>query len=73
MVKNEWKNLWNARTINESTLQSGSEEDIFLELKRASGFDSSQSTWSYDSFIRQLEQIEYELSFSNTIMGGGCY
>ena len=31
---NEWKSLWNRRTVDVSVLKDGSPEEILLELKR---------------------------------------
>lgn len=62
MSVNNWKQLWNDRTVDSSRILSGDDKDLFLELKRASGFDTFPGQLDYSSFIQQLEQFEAEIS-----------
>jgi len=66
---NEWKSLWNRRTVDASVLKDGSPEEILLELKRANGFDITSSRTppqrtnliGWFGFYEQFLQTKYEL------------
>ena len=68
---NDWKSVWNRRSVDASALQSPDSREIFLELKRANGFDimgnpnasASQSTVcpGWEGFYEQFLQTNYEL------------
>ena len=48
MEETNWKRLWSGRTAEKSILHSGNMGKIFMELKRANGFDvvKGGSSWS---------------------------
>ncbi len=82
MQKNKWHEIWEKRTAKEEILVSGTPQEIFLELKRINGWDSTGSMLEYDQFYDQYVQTRNELEFnprskSNVIssvfeVGCGC-
>lgn len=61
-VENNWKALWGSRTAEKSILQGGDPRKIFLELKRADGFDVVEGGISYASFLEQYPGMKRRLS-----------
>lgn len=82
MQTNKWHEVWERRSENETILKSGNHEEVFLELKRINGWDSTGSMLAYDQFYDQYVQTKNELEFdprnkSNEIssvfeVGCGC-
>lgn len=82
MQKNKWYEIWEKRSENETILKSGDPREIFMELKRINGWDSTGSMLEYDQFYDQYVQTKNELEFnprskSNVIssvfeVGCGC-
>lgn len=62
MAENNWKHLWSNRAINQAILQSGDPQKIFMELKRANGFDVVKNGISYESFLGQHREMKERLS-----------
>ena len=63
-TKNNWKNLWASRSAYEDILCSGDPQKVFMELKRANGFDVVKDGISYESFLSQYRQMREQLSRS---------
>jgi len=57
-MENEWKNLWNKRSADDSVLQSGNLKQIILELKRSNGYDVIGDGLEYDSLIKQYQDLQ---------------
>ena len=64
MEETNWKCLWSGRTAEKSILHSGNMEKIFMELKRANGFDVVKDGISYESFLGQHREMKERLSYS---------
>lgn len=62
MEETNWKRLWSGRTAEKSILRSGNAEKIFMELKRANGFDVVKDGISYESFLEQHREMKERLS-----------
>lgn len=56
-----WKNLWSQRYANPEILDSKDRRDIFLELKRANGFDVLDGGLTYEALMEQYNQIKQRL------------
>lgn len=75
---NNWKNIWEKRTIDRSVIQN---EDVFLkfcELKRADGFDTNIEGEYYESFWNEWFGMYNELLANshgkkiNSVFEVGC-
>lgn len=62
MAENNWKRLWSGRSADKDILQHGSPEEIFMELKRSSGFDVVKGGIEYASFLEQHRELVEKLS-----------
>ena len=60
-MSNNWKNIWEKRSFNEEALNSDDVNKLFLELKRADGFDVGGGELSEDALLRQYEDIKQRL------------
>lgn len=60
-MSNNWKNIWEKRQLNEETLNSDDINKLFLELKRADGFDVGGGELSEEALLRQYEDIKQRL------------
>lgn len=80
--KSKWHEVWERRTVNKTILNSKNPSEVFMELKRINGWDSTGSMLEYDQFYDQYMQTKNELEFnprskSNVIssvfeVGCGC-
>lgn len=80
--KSKWHEIWEQRTVNKTILNSKNPSEVFMELKRINGWDSTGSMLEYDQFYDQYVQTKNELEFnprskSNVIssvfeVGCGC-
>lgn len=61
---NKWHEVWDRRTENKAILKSQNSKEIFMELKRINGWDSTGSMLEYDQFYDQYVQTKNELEFS---------
>lgn len=59
---NNWKNVWEKRSIDEKILNSGDRRAMILELKRAIGFDIVDDVMMYDAYIEEHEMVKRNLS-----------
>lgn len=62
MVENNWKHLWSNRDADQTVLQSGDPQKIFMELKRTDGFDVVEGQISYETFLGQYREMVRNLS-----------
>lgn len=62
MAENNWKHLWSNRDADQTILQSGDPQKIFMELKRTNGFDVVKDQISYESFLGQYREMTRNLS-----------
>lgn len=62
--KNKWHEVWEQRTENGTILGSRNPREIFMELKRINGWDSTGSMLEYGQFYDQYVQTKNELEFS---------
>lgn len=60
----KWHEVWEHRTENREILGSKDSKEIFMELKRINGWDSTGSMLEYDQFYDQYVQTKNELEFS---------
>lgn len=67
-MENKWRKVWEKRSVNEESLNSGEFKKVFLELKRINGFDSigelSQGV-GFDEYYGQYQEIKNELEYSS--------
>ena len=61
-IENNWKHIWGSRSAQEDILRCGDPEKIFMELKRANGFDVVKDGISYQSFLEQHREMRRRLS-----------
>lgn len=64
LKKSKWHEVWERRTENKAVLRSKNPREIFMELKRINGWDSTGSMLEYDQFYDQYVQTKNELEFS---------
>jgi len=57
---NNWKKIWDKKTVEDSIILNGDRKSVLLELKRCNGFDVVDGM-SYDAFYRQYEEIRDNL------------
>ncbi len=58
--KNEWKNIWNRKKeLNGNNILSN--EALFTKLKELNGFDAVKGGMSYQTFIKQYQDMIYNL------------
>lgn len=74
---NKWKDIWERRTDNFSTIDMTDKNSVFLELKRINGFDVIEGGIPYPALIKQHEDIIGRLSRGNKLesifeVGCGC-
>ena len=62
--KSKWHEVWEQRTENKTILESKNPREIFMELKRINGWDSTGSMLEYDQFYDQYIQTKNELEFN---------
>lgn len=62
-MSDEWKNLWKKRTVSMEELSNMDEKKLFLELKRSNGFDVYNGKMTYESYIKQYEDMKAELEY----------
>lgn len=58
---NNWKKIWEKRKINYDKLNPGELNTLFMELKRADGFDVMEQGISLDSFFEQYAETKAKL------------
>ena len=63
-LKSKWHEVWEQRTENKTILESKNPREIFMELKRINGWDSTGSMLEYDQFYDQYIQTKNELEFN---------
>lgn len=61
-MSNNWKNIWGKREISGYELDSDDINKLFLELKRADGFDVGGGELSIDALLSQYEDIKQRLT-----------
>lgn len=78
-MNNKWHEIWEKRIVN-NTIMQGDNKEIFLELKRLDGWDSTGNMLTYEEFYDQYNRIQNELEFDakagknkiNSIFEVGC-
>lgn len=60
-MANNWKNIWEKRSLNEEALGSDDINKLFSELKRADGFDVGGGELSQEALLGQYEDIKQRL------------
>lgn len=81
VVMSNWHNIWNNRRPEEAKLNSGNEEEVFMELKRLTGNDTMKNGGvSYENFMKQYDRLKKMLmrkenvkSFFEVGCGSGPY
>lgn len=61
-MSNNWKSIWEKRSLNEDVLNRADINELFTELKRADGFDVGGGEISQDALLRQYEDIKQRLT-----------
>lgn len=61
-MANNWKTIWEKRTLNEDAFNSDDINELFVALKRADGFDVGGGELSEKELIRQYEDIKRRLA-----------
>ena len=64
-MSNKWHEIWGRRSVDSVIILGGDEKEIFLELKRADGYDSTGISIKYEQWYSQYIQIKNELEFSS--------
>lgn len=54
---NNWKNIWENRSVNETIYSLNNDEEIFAELKKINGFDVINNGLSYEALAEQFNKI----------------
>lgn len=62
-MNNRWHEIWEKRSANETELNCGDPERVFLELKRIAGFDVVGEGLAYGQLYDQYKEIKNELEF----------
>lgn len=60
----KWKEIWNAKNPNLDELRKNEFENVFMELKRLTGNDTTGHGVSYDALISRFQQFKKELLFN---------
>lgn len=60
-MANNWKSIWEKRSMNEEALNTDDINKLFTELKRADGFDVGGGEIAEDALLRQYEDIKQRL------------
>lgn len=60
-MANNWKTIWEKRTMNEDAFNSDDINELFVALKRADGFDVGGGDISEKELVRQYEDIKRRL------------
>lgn len=63
-MKNKWHEIWEKRSTEKELHSLRGGKELFLELKRLDGWDSTGEMLTYEQFNDQYIQINNELSFS---------
>lgn len=61
-MANNWKTIWEKRTLNEEAFNSDDINELFTALKRADGFDVGGGELSEKELLRQYEDIKQRLT-----------
>ncbi len=61
-MANNWKSIWEKRSLNEEAFNSEDINKLFVELKRADGFDVGGGELSEKALICQYEDVKQRLS-----------
>lgn len=61
---NDWKEVWEERSVDSDVLLYADKESIFWELKRSSGFDITGNGLTYEALLAQYRCIKKELFFA---------
>lgn len=64
---NDWKRVWNNRSLKEKILHTADPKEIFLELKRSNGFDVVGDGISYEAYVSQYNETKGKLSRDHKI------
>lgn len=70
-MENKWRKVWEKRSVNEESLNSGEFKKVFLELKRINGFDSIgelSGGVGFDEYYGQYQEIKNELEYSSEVV-----
>ncbi|MFJ7838512.1 class I SAM-dependent methyltransferase [Lysinibacillus sphaericus] len=59
---NKWKNIWDKKTI-ECPIAETDEKQLFLKMKEANGFDIVDGAFTYEAFLKQFEELQYEINY----------
>lgn len=65
---NGWHKIWTGKRLAKGSVFQSTEE-LFMELKRLDGWDSTGKEITYSAFARQYEKTRNELSFDPRYMG----
>ena len=74
MGLNRWKEIWNNREDFLDKIDINDSKQVFLELKRADGFDITDGGIPYDGLLAQYQETKEELGLSagDSIFEIGC-
>lgn len=67
-MENGWHKIWTGKKLDTGSVFTGTEE-LFMELKRLDGWDSTGKEITYSAFVQQYKKIKNELSFDPRDMG----
>ena len=59
----KWKKIWNSKNPNLKELYSKEFENVFMELKRLTGNDTTGQGVAYEALILRFQQFQDELMF----------
>ena len=67
MIKNNWKSIWEKRTLDKDDLIDKTKEEIFFELKKTDGFDISNNGLTIEELLQQYKMVaeKYRSFFGN--------
>lgn len=67
MIKNNWKDIWEKRSLDKNSLINKTKEEIFFELKKTDGFDISNNGLTIEDLLQQYKIVieKYKSFFGN--------
>jgi trans-aconitate methyltransferase len=67
MIKNNWKAIWEKRSLNKNNLVNKTKEEIFFELKKTDGFDILNNGLTIEELLQQYKMVaqKYKKVFGN--------
>lgn len=71
---NNWKDIWENRSVDDSIYTLNNNQEVFAELKKINGFDVIDNGLSYEALFEQFNKIcrKVDLGIEKSIFEVGC-